>query len=81
MTSKVLRLAATACSTLLIVACSDHNRTTAPMPPAAQTLDTAQVLVLAKSTSESAEPFQVDYGLVHFSDTSETSAPIAVDGN
>lgn len=81
MNSKTSRLAATACFTLLFAACSDHNHTAAPMPPVAQTLDTAQVLALAKSTSESAEPFQVDSGLIRFSDTSETTAPIAVDGN
>jgi hypothetical protein len=53
--------------------------TTAPAP-ATQSLDTAQVLVLAQRTSETDSPFAVDGGLLTLSDTSETSEPISIDG-
>jgi hypothetical protein len=69
-----------AISALSIAACSDSQKTAAPQPPVTQSLDSAQVLALARSSSETSAPFQVDYGLVTFSDTSETSAPIAVNG-
>jgi hypothetical protein len=41
-------------------------------------IDTAQLLSLAQATSETSTPFAVDGGLVTFSDTSETSAPISI---
>jgi hypothetical protein len=41
-------------------------------------LDTAQVLALAQVTSETTTPFTVNGGELVLTDTSETSAPIAV---
>ncbi|MGD0491499.1 MAG: hypothetical protein ABSC32_08130 [Steroidobacteraceae bacterium] len=66
-------------------ACSgnDHpNTSVAPMPVAQtpQALDSAQVLALAQRTSETASPFAVNGGLITFTDTSETTSPITVDG-
>jgi hypothetical protein len=49
-----------------------------PVAPQPQALDTAQVLALAKQSSETASPFPVDSGLLVLTDTSETSAAITV---
>jgi hypothetical protein len=46
----------------------------------AQQLDSAQVLALAQKTSEVSSPFQVDDGALTLTDTSDSSAPIGVDG-
>ena len=46
-----------------------------------QEVDTAQVLALARESSETSEPFAVDNGAFAFTDTSETSEPIAVTGS
>lgn len=43
-----------------------------------QSLDTSQVLAQARVTSETAEPYQVDGGLLTLTDTSETSEPINI---
>jgi hypothetical protein len=43
-------------------------------------LDTAQVLALAKQTSETSSPFAVNGGALTLTDTSDTSEPISVDG-
>jgi hypothetical protein len=51
-----------------------------PTAPQKQALDTAQVLALAKESSETASPFPVDSGLLVLTDTSETSGAITVDG-
>jgi hypothetical protein len=53
---------------------------TTPAAPQPQSLDTAQVLALAKQSSETAAPFPVDSGLLVLTDTSETSAAITVNG-
>jgi hypothetical protein len=66
----------------LVSACGDdHN--TPPMMPAtptstAQALDTAQVLALAKESSETTSPFAVDEGALTLTDTSETTEPISL---
>jgi hypothetical protein len=57
--------------------------TTPPQTPPPTTsntmsLDTAQVLALAQVTSETTTPFTVNGGELVLTDTSETSAPIAV---
>ena len=63
----------------LAAGCHDNNRSSpAPVAGAPQSLDTAQVLALAQKTSEINEPIVVNGGLLTLSDTSETSAPIAV---
>jgi hypothetical protein len=46
--------------------------------PMAMSLDTAQVLALAKVTSETSLPTEVDGGMVVLTDTSETSEPIEI---
>jgi hypothetical protein len=46
--------------------------------PAAMSLDTAQVLALAKVTSETSLPIEVDGGMVVLTDTSETSEPVEI---
>lgn len=55
----------------------------APSPPVSQmpqpqALDTEQLLVQARSSSETSEPYPVDDGLLTLTDTSETSEPIGV---
>jgi hypothetical protein len=65
----------------LVTACGDdHNAPTTTSPPAstAQSLDTTQVLGLAKETSETASPFGVNDGALILTDTSETTEPIGV---
>ena len=55
----------------------------APQPPPTssnQMLDTAQVLALAKQTSETSSPFAVNGGALTLTDTSDTSESISVDG-
>jgi hypothetical protein len=49
-----------------------------PPPQTTQSLDTSQVLAIAQKTSETASPLPVDGGAVTLNDTSETTAPIAV---
>ena len=79
----------TACApAVLASACGggDHNGSpmpSAPQPPPTssnQMLDTAQVLALAKQTSETSSPFAVNGGALTLTDTSDTSEPISVDG-
>lgn len=67
---------------ILPAACSNDNRPSASIAPVPvpQTLDTQQVLTLAAKPSETASPFMVNGGLISFSDTSETSSPVAVNG-
>jgi hypothetical protein len=64
----------------LVVGCGGdgHPNAAEPPVPIPQMIDTAQVLSLAQATSETSTPFTVDGGLVTFSDTSETSAPISI---
>ena len=49
-----------------------------PAAPQPQALDTAQVLALAKQSSETASPFPVDSGLLVLTDTSDTTTAITV---
>ncbi|MDP9013007.1 MAG: hypothetical protein M3O41_10200 [Pseudomonadota bacterium] len=63
----------------LIGAChDDHHGAPTPPPTTSQSLDTAQVLALARQTSETSTPIAVNGGAVTLNDTSETSAPIAI---
>lgn len=67
----------------LVAACSNNDHPNGslapvPVPQTPQALDTAQVLALAQKTSETANPFAVNGGLVTFTDTSETTSPIVV---
>ncbi|HEY1725864.1 MAG TPA: hypothetical protein VGF89_10595 [Steroidobacteraceae bacterium] len=53
---------------------------TQPPPSMGQTLDTNAVLALAQKTSDSAAPIAVDDGALSLSDTSEDTAPVAING-
>jgi hypothetical protein len=81
---------ATACAAAagLVSACGGGNHNSPPVTPPAssppptssnQMLDTAQVLALAKQTSEMSLPIAVNGGALMLTDTSETSEPISVD--
>jgi hypothetical protein len=50
-----------------------------PTPPSNE-VATAQILAQARIPSETAEAYAVNSGAVVFTDTSETTEPIAVDG-
>ena len=66
----------------LVTACGHDDNTTMttpPPPPATMSLDTADVLAMAKMTSETSEPIPVDDGMVTLTDTSETTDPLSVD--
>ena len=76
MKSKLFLLGGVGLSVGLIVAC--HNDNSSPSTAQPQSLDTAQVLALAKQTSETSTPTTVNNGGITLNDTSETSAPIAV---
>lgn len=49
-----------------------------PTPPASLSLDTAQVLALARQTSEVSTPFVVNGGAVKLTDTSDTAESMSV---
>ncbi len=81
MNSKQLLLGAAGFSLTvgLLAAChDDHNNASTPPPPTTVSDDTAQVLALAQKTSETSSPTMVNGGAFTINDTSETSAPIAV---
>ena len=79
MNSKLVLSGALSLIAGLAAGCHDNNNSSpAPVVGAPQSLDTAQVLKLAQVTSETAEPFAVNAGLLILNDDSETSAPIAV---
>jgi hypothetical protein len=48
-------------------------------PSTNQSLDTVQLLVLAKTSSETSSPFAVNNGAVTLIDTSDTTAAMAID--
>ena len=58
--------------------CHDHEGSSTPTPAVTQSLDTGQVLGLARQTSETQGPLVVNGGALTLNDTSETSAPLAV---
>jgi len=43
-------------------------------------LDTAQVLAQARETSETSQPYAVNDGAMSLTDTSDTSAPLGING-
>jgi hypothetical protein len=53
-----------------------------PPPPTSsnQSLDTAQVLAMAKYINDVSEPFAVNGGALTLTDTSETSEPVTING-
>jgi hypothetical protein len=79
MNHRILLLGMLGLAAGLVAAChDDQHHSPAPVPPASQSLDTAQVLSLAQKTSETDSPISVNGGALTLNDTSETSAPIAV---
>jgi hypothetical protein len=84
MKSKLAILAGGALAASLVTACgggsSGGTTTPPPTPPPSSNLalDTSEVLALALKPSETESPLPVDDGGVTLTDTSETSAPIAV---
>ena len=62
----------------LAAGCHDHEGSSTPTPPVTQSLDTAQVLELARQTSETQSPIVVNGGALKLNDSSETNAPVAV---
>lgn len=88
MNRKILILSAVGLSAGLLAACGSSNNyaggstppapTTPPVTPASQTLDTAQVLVLAQKKSEVTSPFAVNGGALTLTDTSDASDSLAV---
>ncbi len=78
---------ATAFGCLALAACGSDGTTT-PFPPAVSNpgpatteLNTADVLALARKTSETSAPFQVDGGAVALTPADdETGEPTVVDG-
>jgi hypothetical protein len=78
MSSKYYSLAAVGVAAALMAGCGGDHSAPPPVPPTSQSLDTAQVLLLAQQMSETTAPFAVNGGAVTLNDTSETSAPIAV---
>ena len=81
MNRKLVLLGAVGMVAGLIAACHGDNHGAPPLPPppppTSQSLDTAQVLSLARQASESTSPIPVNGGALVLNDTSETSAPIA----
>lgn len=79
MNRKILMLGAVGLLAGLTGGCHDHEGSSAPTPSVSQSLDTAQVLALARQSSETQSPIVVNGGALTLNDTSETSAPVAVD--
>jgi hypothetical protein len=83
MKPKSVVMPALGAAAVLAAACGHDDNTPMTMPPPppsmSQSLDTAAVLAMAKTTSETADPITVDDGAVVLTDTSETAEPINVD--
>jgi type IV pilus biogenesis protein CpaD/CtpE len=78
MNPKFLLLGAVGLCVALVAGCNDAQQGATAPPPVPQSLDTAQVLVLAQQSSEADTPIAVDAGALTLAGTSETSTPIAV---
>lgn len=70
----------------LMSACGgDNGQAAVPPPPpppsvTSQSLDSAQVLVQARHTSETSSPYPVNDGALVLTDASDTSEPIGING-
>jgi hypothetical protein len=73
----ILGVATVAAGILSACGGSDEPNATAGSEPP-QSLDTQQVLVLARLTSDHTQPFQVNDGALTLNDTSETAEPISI---
>jgi len=60
----------------LMAACHDTPSASGSTAPPSQGLDTARVLALAESTSETASPIAVNGGALTLTDTSDVSYPL-----
>jgi hypothetical protein len=79
MKHRILLLGVAGVSAALLAACNDNgNSPVVAAPQSTQSLDTAQVLELARETSETSTPTAVNGGAVSLNDTTETGVPIAV---
>jgi hypothetical protein len=80
MKSSTLTLAVAALAATVLSACGGgEERAPTAAETAAQSLDTQQVLALADTPSNTAQPLPVNDGLLVLDDTSETSLPINID--
>ena len=82
MKRKFVRALAVALVPAVLTACvGGGNTASAPPPPTPSgQVVTAQILAQARIPSETAEAYAVNSGAVVFTDTSETTEPLAVDG-
>jgi hypothetical protein len=79
MSRKIALLGAASLIACVVSACGGHDEgAVEAVSQPDQSLDTAQVLVLAQRTSENELPFQVNNGAVAIDDTSDTSQPISI---
>jgi outer membrane murein-binding lipoprotein Lpp len=80
MNYKILLLGAVGVSLAMLAACNNdnNNNPVVSAPQSTQSLDTAQVLALARETSETAAPIPVNGAAVSLNDTTQTGTPIAV---
>ncbi len=63
----------------MLAAChDDHNNSSTTPAPVSVADDTAAVLALAEQPSETSSPMMVNGGVFRLDDSSESSAPIAV---
>lgn len=87
MNRKILMAAAAALAAAALGACGSSSGggsppPVTPPPPAstAQMLDTSQLLMQARQTSETASPFAVNGGALTLTDTSDSTEPASVVG-
>ena len=89
-------IGASACAAILMSGCGGSDSSggsvssgaspPATPPPAttstatAMSVDTAQVLAMARETSETSEPLAVNGGAMTMTGTSDTSEPLAING-
>jgi hypothetical protein len=83
MKRKKALIGAAAVAAASLAGCGGNSSGSASVPPPAvlpTQLDTAQVLVVAQSTSEVASPLAVNDGAVMFTDTSDSSEAVNING-
>jgi len=62
-----------------LAGCWDAEKPATSTTAAPTGATTATVLAIAKSTSETADPFMVNSGVFFFTDTSEFTLPLSID--
>jgi hypothetical protein len=78
MNAKRLLWGAVGLSVSLLAACHDDHGGAPPPASSVKSLDTAQVLTLAGTPSETGTPFNVNDGALVLNDTSETTYPLII---